>query len=131
MSAVSHEALLHAFAEAYNRHDIEALLSMVTEDCVFEAASGPQPWGTRHVGLAELRDALPWAWRRWPDARWEEATHMVHLDRGVSEWTFRGTEPDGEVIEVRGVDVFTFRDGRIARKDTFRKEVVVSSFRGG
>ncbi len=114
-------ALMDAFCAAYNRHDLEALLGMVTDDCVFEMSSGPEPWGTRHSGKAALRLALPWAWQAWPDARWDEATHVVAGDRGFSEWTFRGTTPGGMHTEVRGVDLFTFRDGLIARKDTFRK----------
>lgn len=60
--------------------------------------------------------------RVWPDARWEEATHFVCDERGVSEWTFRGTDRDGLHIEVRGVDLFVLRDGKIARKDTYRKQ---------
>lgn len=118
-----HLALLNAFADAYNRNDLDALLAMVTADCIFETSSGLHPWGERHAGTVALREALPWAWRRWPDARWNEATHVVAGDRGFSEWTFRATDPDGRVVEVRGVDLFTFRDGRIARKDTFRKQV--------
>lgn len=114
-------ALLEAFAEAYNRHDLEALLSMVTEDCVFDMAAGPEPWGARHSGHAALRAALPWAWLTWPDAQWLDATHAVAGDRGFSEWTFRATEPDGRVIEMRGVDLFVLRGGLIARKDSFRK----------
>jgi hypothetical protein len=47
--------------------------------------------------------------------------HVVSGNRGFSEWTFRGTDRKGVKAEVRGVDVFTFRDGRIALKDTFRK----------
>ncbi|HEV7268583.1 MAG TPA: nuclear transport factor 2 family protein [Falsiroseomonas sp.] len=115
MSAASDLALLHAFAEAYNRHDLPALLELVTEDCVFVTALG-----TRHAGLAELREALPGSWRTWPDAQWEDATHVVCGDRGFSEWTLRGSNADGRV-ELRGVDLFVLRDGRIARKDTFRK----------
>lgn len=115
------EALLHAFAEAYNRHDLDALLGMVTADCVFEMSAGPDPWGARHAGTEALRQALPWAWQAFPDARWDDATHVVAGDRGFSEWTFRGTDAQGRITEVRGVDVFTFRDGLIARKDTFRK----------
>ncbi len=115
-------ALLDAFAEAFNRHDIEALLSMVTEDCVFEMAAGPHPWGLRHQGKAALREALPWAWRHWPDARWDDATHVVAGDRGFSEWTFRGTDASGAVAEMRSVDLFELRDGLVARKDTYRKQ---------
>jgi steroid delta-isomerase-like uncharacterized protein len=115
-------ALLDAFAEAYNRHDIEALLAMVTEDCVFDMAAGPEPWGLRHQGKPALREALGWAWHHWPDARWEEAVHVVAGDRGFSEWVFRGTDAEGRVTEARGVDLFVLRDGRIARKDTYRKQ---------
>ncbi|WP_255569102.1 nuclear transport factor 2 family protein [Neoroseomonas alba] len=115
-------SLLNAFADAFNRHDIEALLGMVTEDCVFDMSSGPEPWGTRHIGRQALREALPWAWRTWPDARWEQVKHVVAGDRGFSEWTFRGTDAEGRVTEIRGVDLFVLRDGFIARKDTFRKQ---------
>lgn len=115
-------ALLHAFAEAYNRHDIEALLALVTEDCVFEMAAGPEACGLRHQGKAALRQALPWAWQHWPDARWDDATHVVAGPRGFSEWTFRGTDAAGRFTELRGVDLFELRDGLIARKDTYRKQ---------
>jgi hypothetical protein len=46
---------------------------------------------------------------------------VVAGNRGFSEWTFRGTDTAGRATEIRGVDLFTFRGGRIARKDTFRK----------
>jgi hypothetical protein len=66
-------ALLEAFAEAYNRHDIEALLALVTEDCVFEMAAGPEAFGARSSGKVALRETLGWAWRYWPDASWNDA----------------------------------------------------------
>ncbi|WP_027285567.1 nuclear transport factor 2 family protein [Rubritepida flocculans] len=118
-------ALLRAFAEAWNRHDLEGLLALCTEDCVFETAAGPLACGARHVGKQALREAFPAAWRRWPDARWEEATHVVAPGgRAFSEWTFRGTDAQGVVTELRGVDLFEIRDGLIARKDTYRKQRV-------
>lgn len=118
-------ALLQAFADAWNRHDIEALLALCTEDCVFETASGPLACGARHVGRAALREAFPAAWRTWPDARWEEVEHVVAPGgRAVSTWTFRGTDAAGAGTEVRGVDLFEIRDGLIARKDTYRKQRV-------
>ena len=100
---------------------MDGLLALVTEDCVFETAAGPTARGTLHVGKAALRLAFPAAWQTWPDARWQEATHVVAGDRGFSEWTFRGTDRQGGTIEVRGVDLFEIRDGLIARKDTYRK----------
>jgi ketosteroid isomerase-like protein len=56
-----------------------------------------------------------------PDARWSNPSHVVAGDRGVSEWTFTGTCQDGARVEVTGCDLFTFRDGRIAIKNSYRK----------
>jgi len=113
--------LLEKFGAAWNAHDVDALLSMVTDDCVFETATGTDAHGTRVIGREALRVAFPAAWNTWPDARWLEATHFVCGNRGVSEWTFQGTDRNGRRTEVRGVDLFVLRDGRIARKDTYRK----------
>ena len=115
------EALLRHFATAWNRHDIEGLLALVTEDCVFETAAGPTAHGAIFAGKTALRQAFPRAWEIWPDARWEEPVHVVAGSRAFSEWTFRGTDSAGASIEVRGVDLFEIRDGLIARKDTYRK----------
>jgi steroid delta-isomerase-like uncharacterized protein len=113
--------LLERFAAAFNRHDIAALLAMVTDDCVFETSNGPLPFGERHVGTGALSVAFPKIWESFPDARWDDAVHVACGDRGFSEWTFRGTSRAGIRVEMRGVDLFTFRDGRICRKDTYRK----------
>jgi len=114
-------AFLAEFAAAWNEHDCNALLSMVTDDCIFETAIGPHEYGERHAGKAALANAFPKVWETFPDARWEDDTHVICGDRGFSQWTFRGTDRAGKTVEVRGVDVFTFRGGRISKKDTFRK----------
>lgn len=114
-------ATLAAFGDAWNRHDIDALMSFMTDDCVFETAAGPDACGTRHVGTAAVRKAFASAWEAVPDAQWRDARHHVMGDFGVSEWTFTGTAADGSRIEVNGVDLFTFRDGKIALKNVFRK----------
>jgi len=112
---------LQAFADAWNRHDIEALMSFMAGDCVFEASSGHDAWGTRYVGRDAVREGFASVWQVFPDARWENARHFVHGDRGVSEWTFTGTRSDGVRVEVRGGDLFTFRDGKIVLKNSYRK----------
>ncbi|MBA3478844.1 MAG: nuclear transport factor 2 family protein [Lautropia sp.] len=113
---------LAAFADAWNRHDVDALMTFMTDDCVFETAAGPDPWGSRHVGREAVRSAFESVWKNFPDAQWRNGTHFVAGDRGVSEWLFTGTAADGTRIEANGVDVFTFRDGRIAVKNVFRKD---------
>lgn len=112
---------LQAFADAWNRHDAEALMRFMAEDCVFDASAGPEVCGTRHVGRNDVEAAFREVWATFPDAQWRSARHFVCGDRGVSEWTFAGTRADGTRVEVNGCDVFTFRDGRIAIKNSYRK----------
>ena len=112
---------LQAFADAWNRHDVDALMSFMTQDCVFEASAGPDVCGTRHAGREAVRAAFAEVWRTFPDAHWGDAKHFVAGDRGVSEWTFTGTRSDGGRVEVNGCDIFTFRGGKIAVKNSYRK----------
>ena len=112
---------LQAFADAWNRHDIESLMSFMTEDCVFESSGGKDVWGTRYVGRDAVRAGFSSVWQTFPDAHWANARHFVYGDRGVSEWTFAGTRSDGVRVEVHGCDLFTFRDGKIALKNSYRK----------
>jgi ketosteroid isomerase-like protein len=115
------EQTLQAFADAFNRHDADALMTFMTPDCVFAASAGPDVEGARHVGTQAVRAAFVEVWTTFPDAHWADARHFVIDDRGVSQWTFTGTRIDGSRVEVDGCDLFTFRDGKIAVKDSYRK----------
>ena len=112
---------LEAFAEAWNRHDVNALMSFMTPDCVFESSAGPDACGTRYEGEQEVRAGYAQVWTMFADAHWGGAHHFVAGDRGVSEWTFTGTRVDGTRVEVHGCDLFTFREGKIALKNSYRK----------
>lgn len=113
--------MLQAFADAWNRHDVDALMSFMTEDCVFESSAGDEACGTQYLGSKAVRAGYAQALAAFPDAHWGNARHFVHADRGVSEWTFTGTRADGTRVEVHGCDVFTFRDGKIVLKNSYRK----------
>ena len=118
------EALLKSFGQAFNRHDADALVSMMTEDCIFRMAMGTTPGGNEVKGRKAVREAFKQTFANFPDARWiPRAPDFVAGDRGVSEWTYQATrKSDGVRFEMAGVDIFTFRDGLIAIKDAFRKE---------
>ena len=113
---------LRAFAAAWNAHDIDALMSFMTDACEFHAVGGPDVLGRSFVGREAVRNGFQAAWQNFPDAAWLDGDHFVSGDRGVSESTFRGTRPDGSRIEARMVDIFTFQDGRIAVKNAYRKD---------
>jgi steroid delta-isomerase-like uncharacterized protein len=114
--------LLDAFAAAWNRHDVDALMACMTDDCVFEAAAGKEVAGTRSVGRDAVRRAYAAVFETYPDARWNQPRHFVAGDRAVSEWTFTGTTREGAKVEVNGCDIFTLRGGKIAVKNSYRKQ---------
>jgi ketosteroid isomerase-like protein len=114
--------LLDAFAAAWNRHDVDGLMACMTDDCVFEASAGPDVAGARHVGPEAVRRAYAAVFAAYADARWNQPRHFMAGDRAVSEWTFTGTTKDGTRVEVNGCDLFTLRGGRIALKNSYRKQ---------
>lgn len=113
---------LEAFGAAWNRHDIDALMSFMADECEFHAVAGPDLMGRSFIGREAVREGFQIAWQAFPDASWLDAHHFVCDNRGVTESTFSGTKADGSRIEARMVDVFTFRDGKIAVKNAFRKD---------
>lgn len=113
---------LQDFAAAWNRHDIDALMGFMADDCVFNAVAGQELVGRSFKGRQAVREGFEMAWQTFPDAAWLDGDHFVAGDRGVSECTFSGTKADGSRIEARMVDVFTFKDGKIAVKNAYRKD---------
>ena len=107
--------------DAFNRHDIDGVMRFFAEDCVFNAVGGPEVYGTRIEGVAAIAEAFSGVWKAMPDAEWGNHSHFVADNRGVSEWTFSGTAADGSRIEAEGCDLFTFDNGKIVRKQAFRK----------
>lgn len=112
---------LERFGEAWNRHDVDAIMSFMDADCAFETTAGPEPCGKRYEGRERVRQAFERVFAIFPDARFGDARHFVAGGRGLSEWRFTGTR-DGVKVEVDGCDVFTFRNGRIAVKSSFFKQ---------
>jgi ketosteroid isomerase-like protein len=112
---------LKAVLDAFNRHDLDRIMSFFSADCVLEMPRGADPWGTRYVGADAVREGLRTRFAGIPDVRYDDDSHFVSGDVGVSQWTLRGRSSKGERIEVRGCDFYTFRDGKIVKKDSFWK----------
>ncbi len=114
---------LQALLDAFNAHDVDAIMSFFTDDCVFDTPRGPAPGGHRLVGKQQVRKGFQARFDGIPDIDYANDRHWTSGDRGVSEWTIRGTTTTGESVEVRGCDLFEFTDGKISRKDSFWKIV--------
>lgn len=115
--------LLEAIGAAFNAHDVEAIMGFFAEDGIFDNARGPEVHGERHVGKPELRRFFGDLFERCPDIQWHPIDNRVAGDKGYSEWRRQCTLPSGERQDWLGLDIFTFRDGLIARKDTYFKIV--------
>jgi steroid delta-isomerase-like uncharacterized protein len=112
---------LDRFFDGWNRHDVDALMAFMADDCVFESASGPERCGTRHAGRARVRAAFARVFASYPDAAFTATRHTVAGDRALSEWIFTGTAADGRKVEVNGCDLFTFANDKIAVKSAYFK----------
>jgi len=114
---------LKQFLEAFNRHDLDAILEFFAEDCVMDLPRGPDPWGRRTTGKEQVRKGCLSRFEGLPDAHYGDDRHWVCGNMGFSEWTLTGTTPSGERVEVCGTDHLEFRDGRIVRKNSYWKIV--------
>jgi len=114
--------VLRQVLDGFNRHDLDAIMSYFADECVFEAPRGPEPWGRRFAGKDEVRRGLAARFEGIPDVHYGDDGHFACGTRGASEWTLTGTTVEGERIEVRGCDLWTFGPGgKIVRKDSYWK----------
>jgi ketosteroid isomerase-like protein len=116
-------AALEAILDAFNRHDLDAIMAFFAEDATLDTPRGSDPWGRRFVGKAAVREGLAARFAGIPDVHYSEDRHFVCGERGVSEWLLTGTTAAGEQIAVRGCDLWEFHDGRVVRKDSYWKIV--------
>ncbi|MFQ5873309.1 MAG: nuclear transport factor 2 family protein [Dehalococcoidia bacterium] len=108
------------FNEAFNRHDVDGIMELMTEDCVFENGM-PAPDGQRLEGQAAVRGAWEQLFSTFHNAVFEEEELFAAADRSISRWTFRWEDKDGNPGHLRGVDIFQVRDGKVAVKLAYVK----------
>ncbi len=113
--------VLREIAVGFDTHDLDRIMRHFADDAVFEGPKGEEPYGTRFVGIEAVREAFASRFAGIPDVRYQEDEHFVAGDRGASEWTLRGTTVDGQRLEVRGCDLWTFDRDRVVKKDSFWK----------
>jgi ketosteroid isomerase-like protein len=111
--------VIDTFNQCFNKHDADALAALLTEDTVFEDTS-PAPDGRRIEGKAAVVEF----WRGWfarnSDARFDAEEMIVSGNRAVIRWVYRKMR-NGQPWHLRGVDVFTVRDKKIAAKLAYVK----------
>jgi ketosteroid isomerase-like protein len=115
------QELMKSFLDAFNRHDLDAILDFFADECVFYMPRGARPRGDRYAGKIEVRAGLAKRFEGIPNVHYGDDRHWIGENFGISEWTLTGTSVAGQPIEVRGVDLLEFAEGKITRKDSFWK----------
>ena len=121
---VTIETLKHIL-DAFNRHDLDAIMEFFSDDCSFDFPRGSESWGQRFIGKAQVREAVATRFKGIPDVHYGEDRHWISSDgnMGVSEWTLIGTTTSGLSVKLRGCDHWEFSNGKVIRKDSYWKIV--------
>ncbi len=116
-SASTTRSAVESFNQAFARRDVDAVMAAMTPDCVFENTSPPD--GVAHRGHADVRAAWNEFFASSPDAMFETEDDWFAGDRAIVTWIYRwqGTDPG----QVRGVDLFLVRHGKVAEKRSYVK----------
>jgi ketosteroid isomerase-like protein len=113
-------ATIEHFNDALNRHDVDAVMALMTDDCAFENTY-PPPDGERITGQAAVRAFWEGMLRDSPTARFETEELFAHGDRCTVRWRYTYTSADGSSGHIRGADIFRVRDGKVAEKYAYVK----------
>jgi len=133
MDGAELQDFIDRYNAAWNAHDVDAILSMHTDDSVFENHTT----GDVNVGKEAIGSAIRGIFSVFPDLSFEGRRTYIRDDLVVQEWTARGTqegkmtrsgvevEPTGRKVEYRGMDVIPIQDGLVARKDVYSDGVTL------
>ena len=120
------------YNDAWNRHDVEAIVAMHAPDMVFENHTA----GERAEG-PDVREHIARIFEAWPDIAFDTRRLYVREDLVVQEWTASATHtkemrrgdlvapPSGERVAWEGLDVIPFEDGLVKRKDVYSDSVAI------
>ena len=112
-------SVVRRFGDAFNSHDLDAIMALMTDDCVFENTR-PAPDGTRIEGQAAVRECWRQMFINSPQAHFEFTDVFACGDRCVARWTYQWVKA-GQAGHVRGVDILRVRDGKVAEKLSYVK----------
>ena len=119
----SHRELVAQFMNAWEAGDADGVMAVFGDDCIYAASVGPEPgttWRGRDAvarGVAQMLAFEAGGESRQGELRFSE-------DRAFAQWSYNATAPDGRVMDVKGIDIIHFADGRIASIDAYRKTTI-------
>jgi len=126
------EQTIARYNDAWNAHDLDAIMEMHAPDMVFENhTAGESAQGE------DVRQHIGAIFESWPDIRFDGRRTYCRDGLVVQEWTATAThsnpmrrgdleaEPTGKTISWAGVDVIPFENGLVKRKDVYSDSVTI------
>jgi ketosteroid isomerase-like protein len=111
--------VVDAFNDAFNRHDVDAVMALMTADCVFDGTAPPD--GRLHVGSAAVRAAWEAFFAASPSARFTAEEVLAAGNRVIVRWRYDWNDPGSDPGHVRGIDLFRIDGGHVAEKLAYVK----------
>ena len=133
MDGAELQEFIDRYNDAWNAHDVDAIVALHTAASVFEN----HVTGDVNVGREQIGVAIRGIFSVFPDLSFEGRRQYIRDDLVVQEWTARGThegtmtrggievEPTGKQVEYKGMDVIPIEDGLVARKDVYSDSVTL------
>lgn len=113
-SATELERTIERYNDAWNAHDVDAIVALHAPGMVFENHTAAE-----RVEGDDVRGHIARIFESWPDLAFR-GRRLYARDRVVvNEWTASATDGDGHRLEWDGVDIFPFENGLILRKDVY------------
>tara|TARA_A100001011_G_C13883349_1_gene663922 strand:+ start:209 stop:583 length:375 start_codon:yes stop_codon:yes gene_type:complete len=114
--------LVDAIGDAFNTNDIDAVMRFFAEDAIFDHAIGPEVYGLRFEGTAAIRTVFAGLFDKVETVHWETLDCAIQGNKAYCEYCRKVTLKDGATEEFLSVDILTFHNGLIVRKDTYYKQ---------
>ncbi len=118
--ATTQQSVINRFSQAWKEKDIDTLMTLITDDCVYTASVGPEP-GERFSGKDAVREGFALMLENDTVERVQFSNLLTNENRAACEWRYFSTDNNGNEIVIHGCDLYTFADDKISVKDSFRK----------
>ena len=112
-------AVLDQWATAWSSHDVQQVLQLFTDDCIYEDV----PTGAVNIGKVALRKFAEFFFSVAPDFKVELSKRFENDRWATGEWTMSGTQKGdmpnlpatGKPFSIRGATIIELDNGRIRR----------------
>ena len=112
--------LLAAFAAAWGRADVDTLMMLMTDDCIYKASIGPEP-GMTYNGRDEVQRGFTAVLATESGGQPRSGRVWIVGDYAFAEWAYDEMDEAGQLVEINGIDLFHFVGDKIRLKDAYRK----------